>query len=146
LPVCRQSPMLAFKLLHPRDKRTGGNDLRLLLAIQQRLCRRIRTLLSIQSLSKTAFDESLPQILDGLLPTTESFGDATVGPSRAVGIGLQQNVGALRLWLPPMSFLTTSRKILCSSLDKRTTCFFCMGHLRVPRSFSINCQSTNSNI
>ena len=69
--------------------------------------------LSIQGLLKTAFDKSLTNPLDGLTPTAESFGDPAVGPSGAVRVGLQQNLGTSHLLAAALELLDHLLQAYC---------------------------------
>src|ERR1700692_3185720 len=72
---------------------TDGDDFGFLLSVQQLLDRRSRALLSLQRLLKTRLNKALPNCLHCLTATSKGLGDVAVGPGRAIGIGLQQDLG-----------------------------------------------------
>jgi hypothetical protein len=74
-------------------------------AIQNFRRRRCRTLLAIERFTETLFHQPLANILNGFGAAPKSIGDASIGPSRSVGICLEKDLGSFDLLTGPAELL-----------------------------------------
>ena len=74
-------------------------------AIQNFRRRRRRALLAIERFAETLLHQPLANVLDGLRAAPKSIGDASIGPSRSVGICLEKDLGSFDLLTGPAELL-----------------------------------------
>jgi hypothetical protein len=90
---------------------TGGDDLGLLLAIEQLRGRRVRPLDAVERLLEAAFDQPLADVLHRLPATTEGVDDLRVRPAGAVGVRLQKYLSAANLLAGALELLDDAREL-----------------------------------
>ncbi len=117
------------------------NQLCFAFAIEKRLRRRCLAFLPVESLLEPSDDKTLSQVLDRLDSAMKRIGDFRVGPSGAIRIGFQQDLGSSNFLRRAFEFLDHFHASLTFFIRKSNHILLIHGNLLVSGRLS----STKSN-